>query len=271
MSNPFGFPPNEFSPSEVIATGSLIIEKEFNAHLNNLSLGIPKVSSPSFSAAPPLLVLSKNNPDSSPPAIDSNPLKPKKRPNLLKPYPKHFVRKKTSFLNSWSMMVNSDLLENCCVKVQIPGLLPEKPGITSSAQASFSHSDFKFPGSKVNFVRGLPASFLNKVCHKNQPLDRDSDGDSIASASRDELEKFGSEGFHKEEELNDGFGFEFRQLFQSEEGHSLGKAKESLFSPLDTSEIPQHLHSIIDACGLVLGEFYFKLYTIMKLCWISSL
>lgn len=38
----------------------------------------------------------------------------------------------------------------------------------------------------------------------------------------------------------------------SEEGYSLGKAEDSLFSPLEKSEIPQHLHSIVDACGIVL-------------------
>lgn len=50
----------------------------------------------------------------------------KKRTHLLKPFPKHFMRKKTSFLNSWSVIVNSDLLEDCFVKIQIPSMFPDK-------------------------------------------------------------------------------------------------------------------------------------------------
>lgn len=33
----------------------------------------------------------------------------------------------------------------------------------------------------------------------------------------------------------------------------IGKAEKPLFSPLDKSEIPQHLHLIIDTCSLVLA------------------
>ncbi|XP_038886519.1 uncharacterized protein LOC120076693 isoform X2 [Benincasa hispida] len=42
------------------------------------------------------------------------------KPHLPRPYQKHFIRKKTSFRNIWTTMMNADLLEDCCIKVQIP-------------------------------------------------------------------------------------------------------------------------------------------------------
>ncbi|XP_038887514.1 RNA-binding protein 39-like isoform X1 [Benincasa hispida] len=50
----------------------------------------------------------------------------KKHSRLLKPFPEHFIRKKTSFFNSWTTLANSDLLEECCVKVQIPDFFPNR-------------------------------------------------------------------------------------------------------------------------------------------------
>lgn len=85
--------------------------------------------------------------------------------------------------------MNSDLLKECCVKVQLPGLIPERTAISSSTHPSFSHLEFKIAGSNVNFVRGLPASILSNYRHKKQVLDGDPDGDSLASASSEELKK----------------------------------------------------------------------------------
>lgn len=62
-----------------------------------------------------------------------------------------------------------------------------------------------------------------------------------------------AEELQEEEELVDGFGNDFCQLFQSEEVHSVDKAEVSLFTPLEKIEIPQYLHSLIDAYSIVLG------------------
>ena len=80
----------------------------------------------------------------------------------------------------------------------------------------------------------------------------DSDGVSIASASSEELEILELEDFC-EEVLDPVFCRDFHRLFQSEEDPSLGQDKTSQFTPLEKNEIPQHLHSIIDACNIILG------------------
>ena len=88
---------------------------------------------------------------------------------------------------------------------------------------------------------------------KAHASDKDSKGDSIASASSDELDHFDSEDFKEEDEVDDGSVFEFIHLFLPKESNTIGKAKNPLFSPLDKSGISQHLHLIIDACNLVLA------------------
>lgn len=104
-----------------IAADPSLFEKELLPHSLILSPGNPKVASPFRPVVPPSSIPSKRSP-----AINPLPLKAKSLPKLLKPFPKHFVRKKTSFINSWSTIVNPDLLENCCVNIQIPGLFSEK-------------------------------------------------------------------------------------------------------------------------------------------------
>ncbi|XP_038876692.1 uncharacterized protein LOC120069082 isoform X2 [Benincasa hispida] len=40
--------------------------------------------------------------------------------HLLKPFPKYFERRKSSIVKTWSLLANSNLLEDCCARVQIP-------------------------------------------------------------------------------------------------------------------------------------------------------
>lgn len=100
------------------------------------------------------------------------------------------LEKKTSFLNSWSTLVNSDLLEECCVKIQIPGFFTDSLVKSPPKSCAFLDSDFKIPGSNINFVWGtlsIPSSYSHFSKH-------DSDEDSIASASGEELESSESAG-----------------------------------------------------------------------------
>lgn len=66
---------------------------------------------------------------------------------------------------------------------------------------------------------GSQLVFQATTATKKQGSDGDLDGDSLASASNEEIEKSKTEELREEEELVDGFGNDFRQLFQSEEVH----------------------------------------------------
>lgn len=93
----------------------------------------------------------------------------KRRAYLLKPYPKHFAKKRTSFLNSWSIIANPDLLEAYCIKFQLPGFISSKSDPPTSNCSSLNHSKFRTPGSNINFVQGLPS--INQSTKSSRPVD----------------------------------------------------------------------------------------------------
>lgn len=97
-------------------------------------------------------------------------------------------------------------------------------------------------------------SFVSK-----QRKEFDSDKDSVASVSSEDSECFGDEVDQEEPTQVDNFGEEFNAIFQSEEELKSNKDGSSCFSPLSQSNIPTHLKSIIEDCGLVFGASSFPL------------
>lgn len=89
-------------------------------------------------------------------SLVAQPSSSKKHSHLLKLFLRHFARKKTSFLNSWSTIVNSNLLEEC-----ISGIIPERLEKSPPKSCSFFHSKFQIPGSNVLFVQGIQSNFLS--------------------------------------------------------------------------------------------------------------
>lgn len=75
------------------------------------------------------------------------------------------LEKKTSFLNSWSAIVNSGLLEECCVRVQILGFFPNKSVSSLPKSYTFTYSNFKIPGSSVH--RGTSSIPSNPTQHRS--------------------------------------------------------------------------------------------------------
>lgn len=121
------------------------------------------------------------------------------------------ARKKTSFFNSWSKFANSDLLEECCVRVQILGFFLKGQILFLQILVLF-HSEFKIPGSNVNFVRGIPSN--QSIASRSSK--QDSDENSIVSTRIEDFKNSESED-QEEEETVDDFSKEFSFLFQTEE------------------------------------------------------
>lgn len=109
---------------------------------------------------------------------------PNKRSRLLKPFPRHFARKQTSFINSWSAIVNPDLLESCYIRVQLPRVKETRSEHALSISNKFHQSDFKIPDSNIHFVRGTPIN--NDI--KSPANQQDSDNESVVSVSSEEID-----------------------------------------------------------------------------------
>lgn len=82
----------------------------------------------------------------------------RKRANLFKPFLKHFVKGKTSFLNSWSALSISNLsisnlLEETYVRIQISGKFPDRSVKPPYSSQIFQHSMIILSGSNIRFVR----------------------------------------------------------------------------------------------------------------------
>ncbi|XP_038887874.1 ABC transporter C family member 2-like isoform X2 [Benincasa hispida] len=126
--------------------------------------------------------------------------------------------------------------------------LPEGEHICPERHVNF-FSNFKISGSSVPFVRGTLDSYQDD----DQNNKYDSDGDSIASASFEELEKSEAENFQEGEETYRRYGSDLQCLFQSGEGQLIGSTGVSSIQPIDKKEIPQNLVSVVEDCDLILG------------------
>ena len=74
---------------------------------------------------------------------------------------KTYTKGRTSFRNIWMSLANSDLLEESCVKIQIPNSVGKRSVLPSSLSNKFSQSSSKLSGSFFNFVQDT--SCLKKV------------------------------------------------------------------------------------------------------------
>lgn len=81
--------------------------------------------------------------------------------------------------------------------------------------------------------------------------EEDSNIDSIVSISSEESDEFEEEDQHKKLVPLDIFGEDLNNLFRPDEGLSSKEIGISCFSPPKQSEIPSHLKSFIEECGLV--------------------
>lgn len=91
-----------------VSVGQLAI-LEMSAKLRSRSMGRTETAIIAFQARKKIVNRSSVSPVTR--------LLSKHRSRLLKPFPKHFIRRQTSFSNSWTTLLNPDLLENCCIIV----------------------------------------------------------------------------------------------------------------------------------------------------------
>lgn len=84
------------------------------------------------------------------------------------------------------------------------------------------------------FVRGTPST-QSSTTRSNKI---DLDGESIASASSDELEWLEAKENLDEEEFYNGYSTNLHNLFQSGEAQLIGKPSVSSIQPIDKKEIP---------------------------------
>lgn len=132
--------------------------------------------------------------------------------------------------------MNSDLLEESCAQIQAHGL-PNRSINSYSHNCLFTHSDFIIPGSNIHFVQGIPNNLPNTCRTRKQ----DSDGESIVSASSEELEHSNPEEAQNIEEPSDEFGIDLCHLFNPEVSRKVGKTEEFSCHSLDQKAIPQNL------------------------------
>lgn len=86
-------------------------------------------------------------------------------------------------------------------------------------------------------MRGTPSFSSNNSSSSKH----ESDGDSIASTSSEDLESSDTKDNQEEEEILDVSGNDLHHLFQRVEDQLVDKAKDSSFTPIDMKEIPQTL------------------------------
>ncbi|TYK27438.1 putative mitochondrial protein [Cucumis melo var. makuwa] len=94
--------------------------------------------------------------------------------------------KRTSFNNSWTKFTNPDLLEACCVKIQVPGLNQNSSASLPFLNKPCSHSGCNSQESfNPSSVQGLHCTFQT-TSHKGS---KDFNEESLASLSSEELER----------------------------------------------------------------------------------
>ncbi|KAA0062445.1 putative mitochondrial protein [Cucumis melo var. makuwa] len=95
-------------------------------------------------------------------------------------------KKRTSFNNSWTKFTNPDLLEACCVKIQVPGLNQNSSASLPFLNKPCSHSGCNSQESfNPSSVQGLHCTFQT-TSHKGS---KDFNEESLASLSSEELER----------------------------------------------------------------------------------
>lgn len=128
---------------------------------------------------------------------------PKRNYPLFKPFRKQFSRKRTSFNNSWTKITNPDLLEEGCVKLQVPGIVQNKSVISSSSLNHINHSSGSSQAHHVSLVRGTRI-----------PLD--SEEESVVSVSSEDLERDEDDEIKTSEEFHEDMNKALGLLFQPE-------------------------------------------------------
>lgn len=150
------------------------------------------------------------------------------------------MKGKTSFLNSWSALSNSDLLEESCVRAQIPEKLSSrsvKPPLSTQLP---QQSIVLLPGSNTQFLRGTSSPSRPS----SKPLE--SDEESMISASSEELDFDEIEEFQKEIVDDESFIEEICNLFRPNDKEVNSVEEADVFSPIQIKDIPQHLRAIIE-------------------------
>lgn len=79
------------------------------------------------------------------------------------------------------------------------------------------------------------------------------DGESVVSASSEELDCSEADEVQEETELTENFGEDFINLFQAEDKPEVGRSGAFCFSPCNKEDIPQILISKVKACDISLG------------------
>ena len=174
---------------------------------------------------------------------------------------KHFIRKKTSFNNVWTVLFNSETLGACSFKAQekhyqghhsfkssfieansdlleVSSSLVQATGCNPRRGTFNSLEKCEQNTSKVQYGIGNP--------EENSSLeDQDADVESVPSVSSEELEEIKEGEEVEDSEILENIISDVRELFVEEgveeEQPSLQKFRE---------EIPQHLHDIIEACDI---------------------
>lgn len=82
-------------------------------------------------------------------------IKSKKKIRFSRLFLKQFIRKKTSFKNSWTAVLNSDILKVCYIKAQIPENQPNRSVTSKSKSSPLSYLNFRINDSCVPFMQGI--------------------------------------------------------------------------------------------------------------------
>jgi len=146
------------------------------------------------------------------------------------------------------MVSPPDLLEESCTRALVPSLSLESVQ-KSSPPHQFKQSILHYPIHNLKFQRDTR---LSSPSHKKEK-DFDSDIDSIASASSEELEKVEEEVTSDSLDQEINYSEELNALFQLKEKSQEGeRGRKDRQKSLSSSVILKHLRSFVAECGLVL-------------------
>lgn len=156
--------------------------------------------------------------------------------------------------NSKEDEVNPAVLEERCVRLQIPSLASKK---TCSSSSSFHSSQaifrsiIAFPDSKVTFFKEVLRLRSPKVPKFHDESDEDS---FVCVSSNDEPGILAFNSMPKGVQLEDVLGEVVVALFQSSTNNKFRQKPSELFSPISPSQFPPKFSSLIEKCGMVLGK-----------------
>lgn len=126
---------------------------------------------------------------------------------------KTYTKGRTSFRNIWMSLANSDLLEESCVKIQIPNSVGKRSVLPSSLSNKFSQSSSKLSGSFFNFVQDT--SCLKKVENLEDEFMEVESVTSVSSAEFEPVEEEIIQSETEKQEDSDSLGPDFIKLFSS--------------------------------------------------------